>query len=30
MAPDQNQPYMTVGELAARVGVTVRTIQYYD
>ena len=26
--PDQN--LMTVGELAARVGVTVRTIQYYD
>ena len=26
--PDQN--LMTVGELAGRVGVTVRTIQYYD
>ena len=26
--PDQN--YLTIGELARRVGVTVRTIQYYD
>ena len=25
---DQN--YLTIGELARRVGVTVRTIQYYD
>ena len=29
--PDQQEPhYMTVGELADKVGVTVRTIQYYD
>ncbi|MFR8009186.1 MAG: MerR family DNA-binding transcriptional regulator, partial [Gordonibacter urolithinfaciens] len=25
-----DQRYLTVGELARRVGVTVRTIQYYD
>lgn len=25
-----NQEYLTVGEFARRVGVTVRTIQYYD
>ncbi|MEE0085453.1 MAG: MerR family transcriptional regulator, partial [Paludibacteraceae bacterium] len=29
--PEQQEPhYMTVGELADKVGVTVRTIQYYD
>ena len=30
MNEESNQGLMTVGELAARVGVTVRTIQYYD
>lgn len=27
---DENKPYFTIGELADRVGVTVRTLQYYD
>ena len=28
---EQQEPnYMTIGELADKVGVTVRTIQYYD
>lgn len=30
MNEESNQDLMTVGELASRVGVTVRTIQYYD
>ena len=30
MGEEDSQGLMTVGELAARVGVTVRTIQYYD
>ncbi len=30
MPEDGEQRYMTVGELAEKVGVTVRTIQYYD
>ena len=30
MSEEQEQTYMTVGELAEKVGVTVRTIQYYD
>ncbi len=30
MPEDGEQQYMTVGELADKVGVTVRTIQYYD
>lgn len=30
MQEEQEQIYMTVGELADKVGVTVRTIQYYD
>ena len=30
MGEQSSQDLMTVGELASRVGVTVRTIQYYD
>lgn len=30
MPEDAEQAYMTVGELAEKIGVTVRTIQYYD
>jgi len=30
MSPDRERGYMTVGQLAKRMGTTVRTLQYYD